>query len=633
MSVCLSLWSPGCGPVEEGETETVESNEGALNVDYLSSSMHYWTQKKGHNWLVHRAFKWLEDHPVDHNAPPGLDERLVHYGLAFADAPWFGRPDSFDSQHPAGRKVAGVREDLYGSSSYWNSDCDYGHICTEVRFPWSNNKRPNLHLNARYAVHYLVGEEINNYAVDNMNHYPHDTLLRLDGTEGFHSVLARGPGGSGLWRLKGDRYGVELYRLARRFWPGVEAPPRLDQLTRVNQVGRITIESSPKAEVPIGTYMGGNPFVLSHGGGATWPIWVPEKNQYAPWKLLQNQPPRSKRAAAIYLGWALHMLHDLGHPFHAKNLAGEKHRDSEDELDSWIQQGKFNHLPVMQPLWGSPKYAYSSRTVYDPDFWIRLLDEDSNACSMHDDDNIIQRYREAINAARAEYSQIRTDTRPDAQAAIAAYEHLMDIALKNTIMMIACLDRRVGFDGQIRDQHFKPLGAATVIVTRVGGGFLKTIQPGSSGRFLVDVQARGTYRVRVTAPGYSTLERQLVLSDGGFKKLDIRLLPSSSPTSTGINGKVRWSTTGLPGAQVCVKIREPMTSGPQGWTCTSTNSAGQFTIKRWPGKYHVKATKPLWLPLARTVSFTSGFKYVDMPMTPEDVLPDPNPGGPGTDPL
>jgi len=139
-----------------------------------------------------------------------------------------------------------------------------------------------------------------------------------------------------MWMVKGDQYALKLYELARRFWPGsIEADPSLSELIKVDAPGKLSntcgTAGDSHLEVPA-TYLGGNPFVLTRQGIATWPIWVPDV--YSLENVTQAKPPRSKRASAIYLGWALHMLHDLSHPYHSMNKAGPIHACLEQDLDN-----------------------------------------------------------------------------------------------------------------------------------------------------------------------------------------------------------------------------------------------------------------------------------------------------------
>lgn len=98
-------------------------------------------------------------------------------------------------------------------------------------------------------------------------------------------------------------------------------------------------------------YVGGNPFICTDTqahdpcyvhGTATWPFWVPSAHLLVDWpknrvsfqeKLVDTRPPKSERAALIYLGWAMHMLADLSVEHHALDKANTRHTKNEDEMD------------------------------------------------------------------------------------------------------------------------------------------------------------------------------------------------------------------------------------------------------------------------------------------------------------
>lgn len=437
--------------------------EQALNVEYPPS------YNKGHNWVAHKAFEFLR-HNASALMPEDLEELPVHYGLAFADNPWMGLPDSHR------RWSAGVREDLW-KKEIGREDNLVGNVKVEVGYPeMRTTQRPNLHLHVRwtFADPDLIPEATICYAADNISHYPHDSNLRVDGTGSSEGILVDGPVGQGNWRVKGDEYGAWLYQMARRFWPGNTPRPQLDELPWVPKVGRIRADvwvtqfplpsDDPKVEVP-GTYLGGNPFILTQQGGATWPIWVPD--QYSPQKLSQQSPSQSKRAAAIYLGWSLHLLHDLSHPYHAMDRAGEKHAESEAEIDRWILDGKFDGLPLFDSLGiagpaKKAKYTWSDRPVYRPQIWMDLLNRDFNDWSNR---QVIHRYRECVNAAKSHYDDLQSSNE---DRRLAACEHLLDMALKNTIMMIASVNHA---GGSARPPEIEPT------MTEVGPGIDRDGRP------------------------------------------------------------------------------------------------------------------------------------------------------------
>jgi len=345
-------------------SDQFREHQQPLNVDYKEDEpIENWARTKGHNWLVNKAFKFMKAN-LSARLPSGLEEIYIHYGVAFADSPWLGLPRTFSQEFPNGRRVPSIREDLWGTRPVpAQSSLEIKYNPKHDEASKEGRERPNLYLNVRYVLSAAIfGTERPIFAVDNISHYAHDTELRADGSYFCDDVLARGPRGVGSWAVKGDQYALRLYELARRFWPGsIEADPSLSELIKVEAPGNLSntcgTAGSSHLEVPA-TYLGSNPFVLTRQGTATWPIWVPDV--YSPEKVTQTKPPRSKRASAIYLGWSLHMLHDLSHPYHAMNKAGPIHACSEQDLDNWIQEGRFEHLPILAPLFGgsAPKYRY-----------------------------------------------------------------------------------------------------------------------------------------------------------------------------------------------------------------------------------------------------------------------------------
>jgi len=370
--------------------------------------------------------------------------------------------------------------------------------------------------------------------------------------------------------VKGDRYAIKLYELARCFWPNsVELDLSLNELTKIQTPGRLSntcgTGSDGHVEVPA-TYLGGNPFVLTRQGTATWPIWVPDI--YAPEKLTQARPPRSTRASTIYLGWALHILHDLSHPYHAMNKVGPFHGCLEKDLDDWIQAGKFEHLPVLTPLKGVPKYQYSNKTVYWPDFYGEFSIGPYDHCRKYSDMEMPHRFAEVIRAAKLSFEEIRvgcihslknqleilkvklntplpgltlqqrmmleTEIRTTEmkikeveKKSLAASEYLMDVALKNTIMMITCLRRDAGYTGYIKNKFHKPVEGANITFLSKDGKITKSTRSQRGGLYLVSLPKLGVYDIHVTIPNYNYRPtRPAILEKGGFYSYDI-VLPIS----------------------------------------------------------------------------------------------------------
>lgn len=224
------------------------------------------------------------------------------------------------------------------------------------------------------------------FCADNLLHYykePSETELVTvlktnywitDGEKSF----TNGPVGSA-------EYGSVLYQLAQRFWPNDLHPePKLTDLPHVKRAG--TIHMNPltnaylTADLP-DTYLGGNPFICAthqkkvrermvaeqrkifekcmgarnasqsrcvekslrpymntcEHGVPSWPNFVPQVNPVnaAAFRraLLDNAPGRNKKAALVYLGWALHLLQDTAVPHHAMRWVSNNHNRFENELD------------------------------------------------------------------------------------------------------------------------------------------------------------------------------------------------------------------------------------------------------------------------------------------------------------
>jgi hypothetical protein len=139
-----------------------------------------------------------------------------------------------------------------------------------------------------------------------------------------------------------DKYGAILFQLARKFFVGSPAEPRLSDLQKA---GNSVSGWNTGAMQGIGvltnfamtfphTYLGGNPNVCNGSGSdpcaagtPTWPIWVPATTPTASTlgSMEVELPGRSDRAALIYLGWATHMMQDLAAPHHAANWTGKQH--------------------------------------------------------------------------------------------------------------------------------------------------------------------------------------------------------------------------------------------------------------------------------------------------------------------
>lgn len=164
-------------------------------------------------------------------------------------------------------------------------------------------------------------------------------------------------------------YGAILYQLSRKFFTGSGAEPVLSELIPARSTGTVRWEApykGPMSSFPT-TYLGGMPFICAPpldsanqgsdpcaAGRPTWPIWVPESYSEADTKafllsLLAERPGRSDRVAAIYLGWAAHMIQDGALPYHVANWQGIEH----------VRQESFDGLGYRPRTDASP-----SNTIY-----------------------------------------------------------------------------------------------------------------------------------------------------------------------------------------------------------------------------------------------------------------------------
>ncbi len=512
-----------------------------MNVDYKQQELAHWTRQKAHNWLICEAFNWLREHSPQ-MLGEGLDERQVHYGVYLADYPWVGRAETFSDSKPQGSPNVGACDDELAGHKV-GSDCvGIGNdFCVELRY-W---KKINLYLNASWAGHFIFPLVHKENPLDQIGHYSHTSLLRLDGTSDREDYVATGPNGQGNWGVKGDIYATQLLELARSFWPGMDPAPDMSGLLRV-WPGNIRVPGLFGGQAKVTApqiCLGSNPYVNHPRSGPTWPVWVPDS--YSPQKLLNKRPPRSKRTAAIYLGWALHLLHDLAVPFHAVNRFGDYHTQAEDELDDWIHQGNFNHLPVtsMSSMGGATEYRFNQSNPYLPNFYDELARP--NFCRKYSSDDygrysvargeLVERLREVARLSAPYYEDVHPDKRKNKDESLAAWEYVMDIALKHTIMMVATVQRNAGFTGKVLDKNGIALGNVQLTFKNEAGTIAKSVQSNVSGVFMVALPELGNYAITASlSDGTSYTQRWYVLQRGGFRPLTIQVGSTQPPN--GVQG-------------------------------------------------------------------------------------------------
>lgn len=603
-----------------------------MNVQYKGHlPLSQWAKKNGHNWLIQKALDWLRKYAPEF-IPPNLDERLIHYGVAFADSPWFGQPESFDSNSPRGKPLPSIRDDLENVNASRKCIGLIGRSCVTVRYV----KNPNLYLALRWSANHPFGSIVNeNFAADNLAHYAHREPLRLDGTEGRTDVLASGE--KGRWGVNAMHYGATLYELARRFSIGLDPAPDLRQLKNMKtgtiQVIHYTTTSHAKTGVP-DTNLGSNPFIRTKDGVATWPIWVLEPGDYSPEKLAKQKPGRSVRAATIYLGWALHMMHDLAVPFHARDQAGKIHQKVEGELDTWIGEGKFDHLPVVKDTQFGERTSY--RWVDESPFRSNFYEEfrRQDFCRKYsstpiyggeylvEQGELIKRFKKMAEVSYDFYDAVHPSKRSSKEASIAAWEYLLDCALKHTIMMIACLNRKAGFVGSIKGKDGKGIKKAEVCVRSKDGTVDKKVSTDDNGNFAIALPKLVDYEITVNSPGLpSQTNRWYKLERGGFEKVDIVIGGSTAANS--ISGTVhRYIGTSSRSPLENVKI-EVFDSGGKLTKSANTNNSGRYKIElEATGLYTVKAT---WMSTQQTRVNVRGSRTLDWGFN----VPDPRNGGSG----
>ncbi|MFN8495851.1 MAG: carboxypeptidase-like regulatory domain-containing protein [Caldilineaceae bacterium] len=485
-----------------------------------------WVNERAHNWVIHRAFRNIDPH--------WLEEALVHYGVAFADYPWMGRPESFSPDAPRGERIASVREDLYGEKIAEATNSVH-QDWIELRYPWADVDHPNLYLNVRFSLHpNIILIHLTEYfaeikPLDQLSHSRNNKPLAIDGTDGFEGVVASDSKGEGGWKINAIEYGLSLYELAQRFWPGFDPEPSLNELYMLpnldQSLGKLYIDlrsaeggflvAPVDMEVTVPTFLGGNPFITTSAHKATWPIWV--SDNFSVEALTQDRPGRSRRASAIYLGWALHLLHEMANPFHAVNRIGKYHTcdepgmplGSEEELDSWILPQKFfDYLPVQG------HYQCSDRSVYVP------YDGEDGLLSVND---IYNKFERLANLSAEFYEDVHPAKRIKPEQTIAAYEYLVDAALKESIDLITHLDQPGGFKGVVRGQYVGPVSNAEL--TFVQGNDVVKAQTDEEGKFSVIMPAPGKYTCRVFEPQRPDIaqpSRTYKIEHSGWNRIDVR---------------------------------------------------------------------------------------------------------------
>ncbi|SPH18789.1 hypothetical protein DEA8626_02334 [Defluviimonas aquaemixtae] len=189
---------------------------------------------------------------------------------------------------------------------------------------------------------------------DAIHHYGHigDIVAWKTGSP---KTVAANTGG-----FAGPFYGQVLFDQAVRFWPGGPAPDL--SLLPYRDAGYIRASFLVTSVTDLGnTYVGGQAFCEKHAhltlGSSVisihecpkWPLWAAID---AKGKIAREESEVSLR----YLGWAIHLVEDLTVPYHANNQATDTHSAYENDVHTKIENGDFDHLPILALSAG---YKYS----------------------------------------------------------------------------------------------------------------------------------------------------------------------------------------------------------------------------------------------------------------------------------
>lgn len=88
-----------------------------------------------------------------------------------------------------------------------------------------------------------------------------------------------------------------------------------------------------------------------------WPPWATQDDSSTQFEDRYQVAVESRQNAMNYLGWALHIMQDVTVPQNAINIGDTSSEDFESGLETWIKQGKLDHLPV---IYGN--YVYATNT-------------------------------------------------------------------------------------------------------------------------------------------------------------------------------------------------------------------------------------------------------------------------------
>jgi hypothetical protein len=427
-----------------------------------------------HNYIVQTALAWLEAKgiAIPHIGPEEIAN--IHYGLWYADHVHAGPPEAHDSP------VSQITDDFWGHIFNSDSDsCSTGDYYVRTSYQLD----PNWFMEVNWSTPpWASGVEA--YSADNLFHYFNDTDIVLHGLAWYKEAWEGNPIAEDISISAAD-YGVVLFRLAKAFWPENQWSPHLIadlDFFGVEETGNIVMDNPCgnqhiRADIP-SVWLGGNPFICtgsssevldkcdpSTGGQPTWPIWVADESEIAypgdPQEkkdafhqiLMATNPEKSRRASAIYLGWALHMLGDLSVRHHVYNMVGDDTADShthwEDRADSILEPSTLENLMDESQYFMGPTTAddgvyfmdleqalFQYSTILNSDQRCSALKAAVGATGIGVDqvyESMVDRMHE-IAELMLPYVVIPPPSR-DMQIAVALNE-----AVKRTIVLLACFD-------------------------------------------------------------------------------------------------------------------------------------------------------------------------------------------------
>lgn len=375
-------------------TSLVVSTSSAWDARFDTWKTPEWHATYGHNWIVYQAIEALAENglvegmydPLDPIGSPGdhlTPFEYISYGLWYADNVWAGPPVLGDLI-----QIIGESYDHNGTTFFKDVNFDKGEhyagpideYMVETTYRTNHSDKPtNIHLEARWFAKQtnnpatevaswfndefdISFEEEERWAADNIFHYANANKIDLRDTP-HHDADENIFGDS---QFGAREYGTELYLLAKKFWPAnIMSTPSLSDLNYYseNETGKLYMDeffdrnSGIKyAQLP-SFFAGANPFICSAStvsqvkddacvhGDPTWPLWVPHmediarvndpltKQQDYQEMLRQDEASKNRRAALIYLGWALHLLGDLSMPQHAADYVTPYHGSIEDQAN------------------------------------------------------------------------------------------------------------------------------------------------------------------------------------------------------------------------------------------------------------------------------------------------------------